>query len=68
MDIEEICHQARSLPLPKQGELITRLLEEFGASIYDASDDEVSRRVEETSAGHVRDISHEKMLEGLKHP
>jgi len=67
MDVEEICIEARHLPRPKQGELIGRLLEEFGAPLYDVSDEEVARRVEETGSGIVADISHEELMSGLHH-
>jgi len=53
MELEEICIEARHLSRPKQGELIGRLLEEFGKPDYDVSDAEVSRGVEETRSGEV---------------
>ena len=67
MNVEEIRREVRHLPRPKQGELIARLLEDFGSSDYDVSDVEVSRRVRETGSGEVADISHEELLSGLHH-
>jgi hypothetical protein len=67
MDVEEICLEARHLPRPEQGELIGRLLEEFGSSDYDVSDKEVGLRIVETENGTVADISHTQLLDGLDH-
>lgn len=67
MDVEEICTEARHLSRPKQGELIGRLLEEFGTSDYDVSDEEVTGRVAETDSGTVLDISHDELIAGLEH-
>jgi hypothetical protein len=65
MNVEELCTEARQLPRPKQAELIGRLLEDFGASDYIVSDEEVSIRVAETDGGRVSDISHEELLGGV---
>jgi hypothetical protein len=67
MSVEEICTEVRHLSRPKQGELIGRLLEEFGTSDYDVSDAEVTERVAETASGAVLDISHAELLAGLEH-
>ncbi|GAA5121411.1 hypothetical protein JIN84_00660 [Luteolibacter yonseiensis] len=66
MNVEEICTEARHLSRPMQGELIGRLLEEFGTSDYDVSDEEVARRLVETDSGMVQDISHDELLAGLE--
>lgn len=67
MNVEEICSEARHLSRSKQGELIGRLLEEFGTSDHDVSDVEVAGRIAETESGEVPDISHDELLAGLKH-
>lgn len=67
MNVEEIRSEARHLPRSKQGELIARLLEDFGSPDYDVSDAEVTQRIRETSSGEVQDISHEELLAGLNH-
>jgi len=66
MSVEELYAEARHLPHDKQGELIGRLLQDFGAPDYDVSDAEVARRVHEVDSGMVSDISHEELLAGLE--
>jgi len=66
MNVEEICSEARHLSRSKQGELIGRLLEEFGTSDHDVSDEGVVRRLAETDCGAVGDISHDELLVGLQ--
>jgi len=67
MNVEDICSEVRQLPRPKQGELICRLLEEFGTSNYDVSDAEVAERVAEMASGAISDISHDQLLSELDH-
>lgn len=66
MNVEEFYAEARHLPHDEQGDLIGRLLHDFGGPDYDVSDAEVTRRIQEIDGGMVSDISHEELLAGLK--
>jgi hypothetical protein len=67
MNVDELCQEAQHLPPRQKGELISRLMNDFGRPAYDVSDDEVLRRIEETRSGTVSDISHQELLSGLQH-
>lgn len=41
MNSEELCQEAHQLAQPEKGELITRLLSDFGAPDYEMSDKDV---------------------------
>lgn len=65
MTMDEIYRETEALSLKEKGLLASQLLVNLGRPEYIVSDEEVSRRMEETENGNVQCISQEELLSGL---
>ena len=67
MKLQEIVAEASKLPEEERASLASQLLHGLETPVYEVSDDEVQRRVEEASADPGMLITFDELVAGLRH-
>jgi len=67
MKLQEIVAEASKLPEEERASLASQLLHGLETPVYEVSDDEVQRRMEEASADPGVLITFDELVAGLRH-
>ena len=67
MKLQEIVAEASKLPEEERASLASQLLHGLETPVYEVSDDEVQRRMEEASADPGGLITFDELVAGLRH-